>query len=218
MSEDTSDRVIVSQDNLARCKWCGTPESPYWTISKSEKLYCTPECMLADESSSKRITGIGGICFGTLLIIPFIASIFLQPEYAGGSISLLINGMVLLAIGVAQYAEANEGQKYKDRKDSYRGVSPIICSYCSHQNSPHFTTCQNCGAPLSYGSYSKETMPPWLRKTIPSGVFKCPYCAAIYSYRQASRTHEGLVTCQNCARPFAPAEPTKVEPQSRYFY
>lgn len=208
MSDEYSDRVMVSQDNLARCKWCGTPESPLWTVSKSENLYCTPECMHADEASIKRLSGIGFMLFGLILTIPYILSTFLYPASAGEGSFLGVSGMASFAIGIAQYAESRKGQKYKDRKDRYRGVFPIICSYCSHQNSPHFTACQNCGAPLTKAPFAEESIPPWLRTT--SGVVRCPYCAAFQSYRQVQGMQERLVFCQNCSRLFRPSRQAHV--------
>ncbi|MFW9862988.1 MAG: hypothetical protein ACFFEX_03070 [Candidatus Thorarchaeota archaeon] len=208
MSDEHSDRVIVSQDNLARCKWCGTPESPIWTISQSENLYCTPECMLADEASIKRLGGIIFMVLGVLSTIPYIATPFLFPGSVGADNLLIVTGMAFLVIGIAQYAESRKGQKYMDRKDRYRGVSPIICSYCSHQNSPHFTACQNCGAPLTEASFAEESLPPWLHTT--SGVVRCPYCAAFQSYRQVQGTQERLVFCQNCSRLFRPSRQAHV--------
>ncbi|MFW9963120.1 MAG: hypothetical protein ACFFCX_06140 [Candidatus Sifarchaeia archaeon] len=210
MSDEHPDRVLVSEDNLARCKWCGTPESPRWTISKSENIYCTHQCMLADESSRNRRSGKFGIGCGLVLSIPFILSAFVFPPFANVGIFLMLYGMLFLVIGIGQYAESREGQKYKDRKDRYRGISPIICPYCSHQNSPHIKACQNCGAPLSKASFSRATIPPWLQKTTLSGAFisggfKCPYCSVIYSYRYFHVSHDGMVICQNCARPFRPA-------------
>ncbi|MFX1483870.1 MAG: hypothetical protein ACFFCP_11865 [Promethearchaeota archaeon] len=209
MSDERFDRVIVSQDDLARCKWCGTPESPQWTISKNEQLYCTPECMYADEASFRRLIGIGGILCGLILIIPFILlSVFVSPAFAGGGASFMLSGIFLLAISIGEYALSRKGQKYKDRKDRYRGVSPIICSYCSHQNSPHFTACQNCGAPLTEASFAEESIPPWLHTT--RGVVRCPYCAAFHRYRQVQGVEERLVFCQNCSRLFRPSRQAHV--------
>jgi hypothetical protein len=208
VSDEYSDRIIASQDNLARCKWCGTPESPIWTVSKSENLYCTPECMLADEALTNRLSGIGFMLFGLILTIPFILFALPYPARLGEGSPVIVCGMVSFAIGIVGYAEGRKGQKYKDRKDRYRGVSPIICSYCSHQNSPHFTACQNCGAPLTNAPFTEESMPPWLRTT--SGVVRCPYCAAFQSYRQVQGTEERLVFCQNCSRLFRPSRQVHV--------
>ena len=149
---------------------------------------------------------------------PFISFFFQAPEYAGGGMYLIAYGMLFIAVGAFLFFEGKEGQNYKDRKDKYRGVSPIVCTYCSHQNSPHLVACQNCGASLSNAPFSKESIPPWLRRGSPSGVYRCPHCSAIYSYRQAPISKEGMVTCQNCTRPFRPSKTSRVEQQSRHYY
>ncbi|MFW9926995.1 MAG: hypothetical protein ACFFDM_09525 [Candidatus Thorarchaeota archaeon] len=220
MSEDNSDRVIVSQGNLARCKWCGTPESPYWTITKTEELFCSYECMLASVSLSRRVAGILIILMGFFFFLPFILFMIQTPFpiNSGGLIPISFLGIIFMFVGAFFFAEGKEGLLYKDRKGKYRGVSPIECTYCSHQNSPQYMTCQNCGAPLSGAPFTRVTTPPWFHIGFSKGVYKCPHCTAIYSYRQAPRSQDGLVTCQNCLRPFLPVKASRVDPQSRHFY
>ncbi|TET11147.1 MAG: hypothetical protein E3J86_03670 [Candidatus Thorarchaeota archaeon] len=217
MSEDSSDRIVVAKDNLARCQWCGTPESPHWINSEKGKIYCTHECKLAAESSSNRGKGFVSICCGLILCFPFLLFLLYPPYFIGAGLELVIYGPILVMIGAFAIAQGREGSKYKDRKDKYRGVSPVICQYCSHQNSPNFVRCQNCSAPLTGASFSRETIPPWLKKRSPRGVSKCPHCSALYSYRQSLVTEDGMVTCQNCMKPFRTSKPLRVEPSGRHF-
>jgi hypothetical protein len=210
MSEDNSDRIIVAKDNLARCQWCGTPESPHWINSEKGNIYCTHECLLAAESSSNRGRGFVIFSCGLILCLPFILFLLLPPYFPGSSPELLIYGLIFVIGGAATLVQGREGSKYKDRKDKYRGVSPVICQYCSHQNSPNLVRCQNCSAPLTGAPFSRETIPPWIKKRGPSGVFKCPHCSAIYSYRLAPISQEGLVSCQNCTKPFRSSKSSQV--------
>lgn len=222
MSAGKSDRIIVAKDNLARCQWCGTPESPFWKITQTEKIFCTHECMLASQATNRRLGGIVTIFCGLIFVVPYIYLIIRFPSYRvefGGAITLVGFSMIFLLCGLFTYSEGKEGQKYKERKDKYRGVSPVVCSYCSHQNSPYIQACQNCGATLADGQFARESTPPWFKQGAASGVYKCPHCRAIYSYRQAPISNEGYVTCQNCVRPFLPStESPRVEPRSRHFY
>ncbi|MFW9767712.1 MAG: hypothetical protein ACFFF9_04110 [Candidatus Thorarchaeota archaeon] len=203
MSEHNSDRIIVAKDNLARCQWCGTPESPYWTISRDEQLFCSRECELAASATTKRIGGCVSTFCGSLFLIPLLYFMFVFPSnFLGATMVFLLLGVPFLAIGIYEYTEGTEGLKYKDREDRYRGVSPIVCTYCSHQNPPNVMACQNCGSTLAEAPFVKDSTPPWFIQGKSRGVYRCPHCKAVYSYRQAPISKDGEVTCQNCLKPF----------------
>ena len=209
MSQDNSDRIIVRKDDLARCRWCGTPESPFWTITRDEQIFCSHECELAASSTSKRLGGIGMLCCGSLFLIPLVYfMIFFPIDSLDPMIFIVCFVLPILSCGIFQYLEGTEGLKYKDREGRYRGVSPIVCTYCSHQNPPNVMACQNCGAQLTKAPFAEDSIPPWLRTT--SGVVKCSYCAAFQSYRQVQGLPECLVFCQNCNRLFRPSRQAHV--------
>jgi len=201
--EHNSDRIIVAKDRLARCQWCGSPESPIWTISRDEQLFCSRECELAASSTTKRLGGIGTTCCGSLFLIPMIFFMFFQPGNILGPIMLFVTlGVPLLLMGLYSYFEGTEGQKYRDREGRYLGVSPIVCTYCTHQNPPSVMACQNCGSTLAEAPFTQDSTPPWFLQGKARGIYRCPRCGAVYSYRQAPISTDGEVTCQNCLKSF----------------
>ncbi len=201
---DESDRIIVRKDKLARCGWCGSPESNKWIPSEDGRLFCTEECMTAATMGRKKQSSVFYICCGSCLLFgPLFFLLASGGAFIGpGIMEFLFYGISLLAIGIGIYFSANEGKKYQDRKDKYRGIPPLVCDYCMHPNTPSATRCMNCDAPLSRAPFADDAFPPWIHKHAKISGVKCPNCGAIYSYLPSMISDDNDVNCQNCNRQF----------------
>jgi len=210
MSEPDSDRLLVMKDNLARCAWCGTPESPKWLTSEKNEIFCSSECQAA-KYAYKAINGgfLSAFCGAIIILIPIIA--FLRypiPSGQAGSIGgWIITGFLLFIAGVGAMLGGHEGKNYQNRKNKYRDVTLLQCEYCTQTNPPNVMRCQYCGASLTKAPFKYETTPPWIRKQMYLGRFKCPHCSATYSYDVAKLENDGRIKCQNCLKPFTPPIP-----------
>jgi hypothetical protein len=216
MSGLDSDRLFVKKDNLARCAWCGTPESPNWIVNQRGEMFCSSECQSARDSSREINRGFLSACFGGIIVlVPIIAmlrsSIPFGPPIPTGqfeSVAIwMMFGFLFLIAGVGGMIAGYEGKKYRDRKDKYNDVTLLQCEYCSQTNSPNRVRCQYCGASLTKAPFRYETTPPWIRKEMHLGRFRCPYCSSIYSYSVSNFENDGSVRCQNCGKPFVPQFP-----------
>lgn len=210
LSEPDSDRLLLKKDNLARCAWCGTPESPQWVNSPKGEMFCSSECESAKYSSRSFDGGFLTAILGCIIILIPIISILRFPVPPGpnsssafGSVVVwIISGFLFLMTGIGGIIRGYEGQKYRDRKDKYRDVTLLQCEYCTQTNPPNVLRCQYCGASLTKAPFRYETTPPWVRKQTPLGRFRCPYCKATYSYDASKLVKDDTVKCQNCNRPF----------------
>jgi predicted Zn finger-like uncharacterized protein len=215
-SEFDSDRLFVKKDNLARCAWCGTPESPKWVVNQKGEMFCSSECQSAKDSS--RAIDIGfltAFCGGIIILIPIIAILLSPVPYSqpitsnqfGSIAGWIISGFLFLIVGVAGMIAGYEGKKYRDRKGKYNDVTLLQCEYCNQTNPPNMVRCQYCGASLTKAPFRYETTPPWIRKEMYLGRFRCPHCSSTYSYDASKLENDGSVRCQNCGKPFAPPFP-----------
>jgi predicted Zn finger-like uncharacterized protein len=209
VSVPESDRLLVRKENLARCAWCGTPESPKWVTTQRNEIFCSPECQAAKYSSRRFNFGfLSACCGGIAFFYPIIMTLrfqqaFYLPEAAG---DLFVLAFAFFILGICMMITGSLGSKYLDRKDKYRDVTLLQCEYCMQANPPSFTRCRYCGAPLTRAPFTYETMPPWIREQLidqrPLGRFICPHCNAIYSYDASKVESDGRIRCQNCLRPF----------------
>jgi len=202
---DESERIIVRKDKLARCNWCGSPESNKWIPSEEGRLFCTEECMTAATMDRKKQSAAFNLFCGVILIfgpIIFLMGFGFSLAAISGMFELFFYGICLICVGVGIYLSANEGEKYIDRKDRYTGVPPLVCEYCNHPNPPRVTRCLNCDATLSQAPFADDALPPWIHKHAKISGVKCPYCSAIYSYLPAMISDDYDVHCQNCTRQF----------------
>jgi predicted Zn finger-like uncharacterized protein len=212
-SEPDSDRLLVMKDNLARCALCGTPESPTWVLNEKGEMFCSSECQSAKSSSKTINRGFLSACFGGIIIFIPIIAIFVFPVPSSqilssgqfGSVAVwIIFGLLFLINGVGAMIGGYESKKYRDRKDKYHDATLLQCDYCTQTNPPNVMRCQYCGASLTKAPFKYETTPPWIRKQMHLGRFKCPHCSATYSYDVAKLDNDGTIKCQNCMKPFTP--------------
>jgi predicted Zn finger-like uncharacterized protein len=216
MSEPSSDRLLVKKDNLARCAWCGTPESPKWVTTQKGEMFCSSECQLA-KHSSRAIDGgfITACCGGIIMLIPIIAILRFPVPYGqpissnqfGTAAIWIVSGLLFFITGVGGMIAGAEGKKYRNRKDKYRDVTLLQCEYCTQTNPPNVVRCQYCGASLTKAPFRYETTPPWIRNEMHLGRFRCPHCSSTYSYNVSKIENDGSIKCQNCGKPFAPPVP-----------
>jgi len=198
----------VKKDNLARCAWCGTPESDEWITRGRNEIFCSSECQAAKYSTGANLAGYVFTCLGGgILVLFFFAS--LAPNILGDPravAEVVVYGLFFLIVGVGTVIGANRGKKYQDRKDKYRDVTLLVCEYCTQANPPSITRCRHCGASLTKAVFSYETTPPWIQKRR-LNRFRCPRCNAVYSYNLLNLQSGGTVKCQNCDRPFVLSRP-----------
>jgi hypothetical protein len=215
-SESASDRLLVKKDNLARCAWCGTPESPKWVTNEKGEMFCSSECQSAKHSTRAMDVGILVACCGGIIVLIPIITFLVFPDPFGRPISSgefssiggwIITGIFLFISGVGGMVAGYEGKKYRDRKDKYRDVTLLQCEYCAQTNPPNVVRCKYCGASLTKAPFKFETTPPWIRQQMHLGRFKCPFCGSIYSYNFSSLVNNSTVKCQNCGKPFVPPFP-----------
>jgi DNA-directed RNA polymerase subunit RPC12/RpoP len=200
---DESDRVVVRKDKLARCKWCGSPESNNWVTSQQGDIYCTAECMEAATMERKKAIATAYIiCSLAVIVLPFLFVGSIGLPVLGPFVELMFYAFCMVICGIALYFTANEGKKYQDRKGKYSGTPPIECEYCKHPNPPSATRCLNCDASLAEAPFVSEAIPPWISKQKKVKGVKCPMCGAIYSYSPEQISDDGIVLCQNCNRQF----------------
>ncbi|MFW9961153.1 MAG: MJ0042-type zinc finger domain-containing protein [Candidatus Thorarchaeota archaeon] len=213
MSESVSDRLLVNKQNLARCAWCGTPESPKWMTSEKGEIFCSSECELAKHSSRSFNGGfLLAVSSCIIILIPIIAMLRFPvpsgqiiPSSQFGSVAgWILSGFLLLITGIGAMIRGYEGQKYRDRKDKYRNVTLLECEYCAQTNPPNVVRCQYCGASLTKAPFKYETTPPWIRQEMYLGRFRCPHCSSTYSYNVSKIEKDGSIKCQNCGKPFTP--------------
>jgi len=114
----------------------------------------------------------------------------------------MMYSLFLLVIGIGFMVAGYEGNKYRDRKDKYRDVTLLQCEYCNQVNPPSVVRCQYCGASLTKAPFRYETTPPWIRKDMYLGRFKCPHCHSTYSYNVSKIEDDGMISCQNCGKSF----------------
>lgn len=198
------DRIVVSTDRIARCKWCGTPESNKWVFSEKGDIYCTTECMLAGNVGKTKLYAYATLFCSFLIIIPYFL-VFISGSFGvyWFGFELLIYGICFFIIGIARLATMNEGKKYQDRKGKYSGTPPFECEYCNHPNPPNAARCLNCDATLSRAPFASESIPPWIHKQKKAKGVKCPHCNAVYSYLPSMILDDGQVVCQNCNQQFS---------------
>jgi len=202
LSEE-SERILVRKDTIARCSWCGSPESNKWVSGQNDEIYCTPECWQAASMGKRKIAAGARICLALAMILfPTIAILTSNLSLAAAGMQFGLTGFLILLLGLAMYLGANEGKKYQDRKGKYSGISPIECEYCMHSNPPRATRCLNCDAPLTGAPFLSEAIPPWISKQSKVKGVRCPFCNAIYSYLPSVISDDGQVNCQNCTRQF----------------
>ncbi len=207
MSKPESDRLLVKKENLARCAWCGTPESPKWVTTEKGEMFCSSECMAARYSLRSIDVGFLSACCGGLLMLGTIISLILFPQASGqfvGALEWNIMSFLLFISGIGMMIAGAEGKKYHNRKDKYRDVTLLQCEYCTQVNPPNIVRCQYCGASLTKAPFRYETTPPWIRKEMYLGRFKCPRCSSTYSYNVSKIENNGSIKCQNCGKPFTP--------------
>ncbi|RDE14582.1 MAG: hypothetical protein C4K48_05920 [Candidatus Thorarchaeota archaeon] len=223
MSEPDYDRILVKKDNLARCAWCGTPESDEWITTERNEIFCSSECQAAMYSvGAVGSTGAGFACscLGGIMLLALVFSASLNPGMSSMrnvAADLLVIGILFLLTGGLIMFGGNEGKNYQDRKDKYRNVSLLVCEYCTQTNPPSVTRCTYCGASLTRAMFSYETTPPWIQKRRVNR-FRCPRCKAVYSYDPSSLQRDGTVKCQNCDMPFVPSRPLTPTDESNTAY
>jgi len=202
---DEPDRIVVSKDRLARCTWCGTLESNGWVFSEKGKIYCTTECMLADNVGRTRISAIATLACSIVILLPYLIFFALGSPGIGmePTWEFIIFGIMFFILGIGGVLTMNEGKKYQDRKGKYNGTPPLECEYCNHPNPPSATRCLNCDAALSRAPFVSESIPPWIYKQKRVKGVKCPHCHAIYSYLPSMISDDRQVVCQNCNRQFS---------------
>ena len=197
------DRIVVRKDTIARCTWCGSPESNKWISTPDEGIYCTTECLEAATMGKRKIAAEVSICCGVAPILIFaIAIVTSNYTLAAGASALFTVGFATLICGLVLYFGANEGKKYQNRKGKYSGISPIECEYCMHSNPPSATRCLNCDATLSRAPFLSDAVPPWIHKYKKTKGMRCPHCNAIYSYTGSQISDDGYAACQNCNQQF----------------
>lgn len=213
MSEPDSDRILVKKDNLARCAWCGTPESDEWITTQRNEIFCSSECQSAKyayipDNRDRLITYLfASLGVGTLLA-PILYN-YLNPSFYGDPkiiADMFAFGIMCLIVSAAPMLCIGEGAAYQDRKDKYRDISLLVCEYCTQTNPPNVTRCRYCGASLTKAPFSYVTTPPWIQKKRLNRL-RCPRCASVYSYNSSSLRSDGTVKCQNCNEPFVPSRP-----------
>jgi predicted Zn finger-like uncharacterized protein len=209
-----SDRLLVAKNNIARCAWCGTPESLKWVTTQRNEIFCSPECRAARYSARSIIGGVVFSFIGLLIaVMPLLAPVSDSiPEYQLGLIYEFLFSGVLLGLGVIwMMAAGGLARKYLARRGQYNDIALLECEYCLQANPPSNTRCQYCGAPLTRAPFSYETMPPWIRSQMMNqehlARFRCPKCNAVYSYDVSKVESDGRIRCQNCFNPFMPPYP-----------
>ena len=200
MSEE-SDRIVVSTDKLARCQWCGSPQSNEWVYSEKGGIFCSYECEIAAGARKAWITSLILLIGSILIVIPYVVTLSLGNIMMPlGGFELFFWGIMMLFASIAGFVFSFEGSKYRDRKGKYFGTSPIECEYCRHSNPPSATRCLNCDATLTNAPFTSEEIPPWIQKHKRVTGVKCPHCNAVYSYLPPMISVEGSAACQNCNR------------------
>ncbi len=196
MTPDKSDRILVESQYLARCKWCGTPNSPRWITLDGGIFYCSEECQRATTTTSTKYLGIGMLVLGvSMLLVSF-------PLLVSGP-WILIYGAMLTLMGFCTYDRGKEGEQYLNRKDLYRDVQLLVCDYCSYVNPPSVLKCHNCGATIESADFAADSWPEWFSRTpVPYKGIAYPNCSAIYTYDSSKKDDEGRVICQNCTEVF----------------
>jgi predicted Zn finger-like uncharacterized protein len=214
VSVPESDRLLVAKKNIARCAWCGTPESNNWVTTQYDGIFCSPECRAARYSTRSIIGGIIFSCIGLLFVVmPLLALVRNPvPDYQSGSIvGFMFSGVLLGLCGIWMMAAGGLSRKYLVRKGQYSDIALLECEYCLQANPPSNTRCQYCGAPLTRAPFAYDTMPPWIQGQMMNeehlARFRCPRCNAIYSYDVSKVESDGSVRCQNCLKPFVPPYP-----------
>lgn len=209
MSAET-DRIVVSKDKLARCQWCGSPQSNEWVYSEKGGIFCSFECETAAGAKNAWLSSIAMLLCSLLIIIPYTVIWALGYFRLGwGGFELFFWAIALFIVSLGGFAYSFEGKKYQDRKGKYGGTAPIECEYCRHSNPPSATRCLNCDATLTRAPFTSDTIPPWISKQKKITGVKCPICNAVYSYLPAMISDEGEVNCQNCNRQFTAPIPSE---------
>jgi uncharacterized Zn-finger protein len=195
-------RILVRSDGLARCSWCGTPESHEWVTAATGKIYCSKECLGADESVREKRYGYVQLCIGLTVSVPLIAAMVVYPPF-GWLSPFLLYGALLTILGLGRLENAREGRKYLDREGKHADVAPLECPYCNQLNPPNAVRCLQCDAPLAQAPFSAKTAPPWIHRTTRPNRVRCPHCSAMYSYVNGVDS-TGHLVCQNCGKRFVP--------------
>jgi uncharacterized Zn-finger protein len=204
-ANEEQDRILVRSDGLARCSWCSTPESSEWVTSAAGKIYCSNECLRADEAIREQRYGYALLGIGLVASVPLIAAMVIYPPY--GLLSpLLLYGLLFLVLGLGRLGNAREGRKYLDRQGKYEDVAPLECPYCNQLNPPNAVRCLQCDAPLAQAPFATRTTPPWIQHAARHNRVRCPHCSAVYSY-PAGVDSTGHLVCQNCGKRFVPPNP-----------
>ncbi|TFG32934.1 hypothetical protein EU528_01900 [Candidatus Thorarchaeota archaeon] len=196
---DEQDRIVVRKDTIARCAWCGSPESNKWISTPDDDIYCTIECMEAATMGKRKLAAGAYICCAVaMMLLPVIGLATSNYFLVAAGMQFLMAAFAMFICGFVMYFSANEGKKYQERKGKYRGISPIECEYCMHSNPPSATRCLNCDATLTRAPFVSEAIPPWFHKYKKIKGIRCPHCNAVYSYIGSQISDEGYAACQNC--------------------
>ena len=120
MSELDSDRLFVKKDNLARCAWCGTPESDSWVTTQKNEIFCSSECEEGKHASKRFNYGFYTACIGSIWLLgqTFMMLRFPSPPLSSSFVfEWMISAFLFFMSGIVMMIAGYEGNKYRNRKD-----------------------------------------------------------------------------------------------------
>jgi len=134
---------------IPRCVVCGNRDvSTKYLSNRSNKFYCSKECMLVENSEKQLIVSIVFILIpaipGILLTIVFLnrSELFLIPV----TISMIFIGV---PIGLFLIIQGLKGKKLKKQRNLISTTSSYSCMFCGHEYDKRIyggpTICLNCG-------------------------------------------------------------------------
>ena len=125
--------IAVDKDEVLRCSWCGTTESPHWIHGKERGVYCSSLCKTADSLECN------GIC-GFILVIAILSGYIPAVGVSNNPIVLLpaiLFGILLITI-IGKFFTINKARSKVPRNSRLH----------NELFDDRYLRCENCGAPL----------------------------------------------------------------------